>query len=282
MLTIFANTIGISIKRSTPVSGGDINEAFKIETDDNKIYFLKINDNFRYPEMFEKEATGLKILKSSCHLAVPNVVQCGITDNRQYLMLEWIERGVPAKDCSEDFGKAIAEMHKIPQSYFGFYKDNYIGSLKQINAQHQDWSSFYTHCRMMPLIKKLFENHYISLADVAQAENFCKLLDDIFPAESPSLLHGDLWAGNFMIDQNGYAAIYDPAVYFGHREMDIGMSRLFGGFSKEFYDGYSETYPLEKNWQKRLPYTQLYPLLVHALLFGGHYIRSVKEVFKEF
>jgi len=98
-----------------------------------------------------------------------------------------------------------------------------------------------------------------------------------FPEEPPALLHGDLWAGNFMIDSTGSAAIFDPAVYCGHREMDLGMTKLFGGYDQRFYKGYNAVYPLEKNWEKRLPLTQLYPLLVHALLFGGHYIAQVKS-----
>ena len=103
-----------------------------------------------------------------------------------------------------------------------------------------------------------------------------------FPIEPPALLHGDLWSGNFLISSNGQAAIYDPAVYYGHREMDIGMTKLFGGFDQRFYDAYNATYPLEKDWEKRLQVTQLYPLLVHAVLFGGHYISQVREIIKQF
>ena len=102
------------------------------------------------------------------------------------------------------------------------------------------------------------------------------------PIEPPSFLHGDLWSGNYMITSSGYATIFDPAVYFWHREMDIGMTKLFGGFDHRFYEAYNEAYPLEKGWEKRLPITQLYPLLVHAVLFGGHYISNVKDIVKQF
>ena len=114
------------------------------------------------------------------------------------------------------------------------------------------------------------------------AETFCKQLNHLFPSEPPSLLHGDLWSGNYMISSAGYAAIYDPAVYFGHREMDIGMTKLFGGFEQRFYSAYQEAYPMEKNWMQRLPLTQLYPLLVHAVLFGGHYVSSSREIIIQF
>ena len=131
-------------------------------------------------------------------------------------------------------------------------------------------------------MKKLFDAGDFSATDIRDADLFCNNLKTIFPSEPPSLLHGDLWAGNYMIISSGYAAIFDPAVYCGHREMDIGMTKLFGGFDQRFYDAYNETYPLEKQWQKRLPITQLYPLLVHAVLFGGHYISNVKDIVKQF
>jgi len=131
-------------------------------------------------------------------------------------------------------------------------------------------------------VKKLFDAGDLSAKDIRDADLFCNNLRIIFPAEPPSLLHGDLWAGNYMIISTGYAAIFDPAVYCGHREMDIGMTKLFGGFDQRFYEAYNETNPLEKGWENRLPVTQLYPLLVHAVLFGGHYIESVKNILKAF
>jgi fructosamine-3-kinase len=131
-------------------------------------------------------------------------------------------------------------------------------------------------------VKKLFDAGDLSATDIRDADLFCNNIRTIFPGEPPSLLHGDLWAGNYMITSTGYAAVFDPAVYCGHREMDIGMTKLFGGFDQRFYDAYNETYPLEKGWENRLPITQLYPLLVHAVLFGGHYISEVKHVFSVF
>jgi fructosamine-3-kinase len=173
-------------------------------------------------------------------------------------------------------------MHKQPQEYFGLNEDNYIGSLDQNNDQYSEWYSFYTECRIKPLVKKLFDTGDFSATDIRDADLLCNSLKTILPIEPPSFLHGDLWAGNYMIISSGYAAIFDPAVYFGHREMDIGMTRLFGGFDQRFYEAYNEAYPLEKGWEKRLPITQLYPLLVHAVLFGGHYISDVKHIFSAF
>jgi fructosamine-3-kinase len=127
----------------------------------------------------------------------------------------------------------------------------------------------------------LFERGHCSKTDLAAADKFCGQLTTIFPAEPPSLLHGDLWAGNYLIHSAGYAAIYDPAVYFGHREMDIGMTRLFGGFDQRFYAAYDRCYPLEKGWQTRLSVSQLYPILVHAVLFGGHYVSSAMSIIRQ-
>lgn len=264
------------------VSGGDINDAFKLETEEGQYYFLKLNDYNRYPEMFEQEAKGLAALKKSCRLKVPDVINYGIYKNQQYLLLEWIEKGAPAKDFAQNLGTSIAEMHKIRQSYFGFKQDNHIGSLQQINTPSEYWGEFYANFRILRLVKLLYDRNDISDIDLVHAENFCKQLNNIFPLEPPSLLHGDLWGGNYMITKEGYASIFDPAVYYGHREMDIGMAKLFGGFHNDFYNTYNHFYPLEKGWQARQPFTQLYPLLVHALLFGGSYILNIKEIMRPF
>jgi len=271
----------LNVQRYERVHGGDINSSYCLFTSTGK-YFLKVNDKNRYTLMFTKEANGLDKLREFCTLKIPQVIKQGSRNDQQYLLLEWMEKGAPKKDMWENFGKELAIMHKQPQEYFGLNEDNYIGSLKQNNDQHIAWHSFYTECRIKPLVKKLFDAGDFSATDILDADLFCNNLKTILPGEPPSLLHGDLWAGNYMIISSGYATIFDPAVYFGHREMDIGMTKLFGGFDHRFYDLYNDTYPLEKGWEKRLPVTQLYPLLVHAVLFGGHYIKSVKKILKAF
>jgi len=272
---------GLNVQRYEPVHGGDINSSYCLFTSKEK-YFLKVNNKNKYPLMFERETNGLDKLREYCTLKIPQVIKQGSCNDRQYLLLEWLEKGSPKKDMWENFGNALAMMHKQPQQYFGSGEDNYIGSLDQNNDQHDEWHSFYTECRIKPLVKKLFDAGDLSATDISDVDLFCKNMRTILPREAPSLLHGDLWAGNYMIISSGYAAIFDPAVYCGHREMDIGMTKLFGGFDQRFYEAYNGTYPLEKGWEKRLPITQLYPLLVHAVLFGGHYIDSVKNVFKVF
>ena len=271
---------GLSIQRYDHLMGGDINTAYCITAQEGK-YFLKFNSN-RYPSMFEKEARQLHLLRQNSSLVIPQVIKYGSRLDHQYLLLEWIEKGRLSEDMWESFGSALALMHKQPQQFFGLNEDNYIGSLNQINTKHNDWNSFYEECRIIPLAKMLFDNGSFSATDLSDAESFCRELKNMFPDEKAALLHGDLWSGNFMIHSSGHAAIFDPAAYYGHREMDIGMTKLFGGFDQRFYRAYNEIYPLEKEWEKRLPFTQLYPLLVHAVLFGGHYISQARVVIRLF
>jgi len=275
------NDADIIITSCQPVHGGDINEAYCLYGDEKK-YFLKVNDANRFPLMFEKEMNGLNTLREYSTFTIPKVIQCGNVQTRQYLLLEWIEKGQAGKDCWLHFGSGLAMLHKQPQPFFGFTEDNFIGSLVQYNPSHPTWHSFYAECRVMPLVKILFDAGSFSIEDTRNIELFCKRIPTLFPSEPPALLHGDLWGGNFMIAKGGPVAIFDPAVYFGHREMDIGMTRLFGGFDRTFYEAYNETFPLDKGWQQRLPFTQLYPILVHAVLFGGHYVSNAKGIINQF
>ena len=273
--------IGFTIKRYETVSGGDINETYCLHGKDAK-YFLKVNAAASYPEMFDREQEGLQELSCSSTLKIPQVIKCGQVNTTQYLLLEWIEKASPKKGFWQGFGTAMAMLHRQHQPYFGWKKDNYIGSIAQQNLRQQSWEWFYAESRIMPLVERLYQAGRLAKQDVLLAEACCKRLTDYFPEESPALLHGDFWSGNYMVADDGRAAIFDPAVYYGHREMDIGMTRLFGGFSQQFYDAYDDVYPLEKNWQQRLPLSQLYPLLVHAILFGGHYVNSSRAILKKF
>lgn len=278
----------LTINRYEPVHGGDINRCYCLHTGKTK-YFLKVNDATLYPGMFEKEANGLGALRkvlstfeSLATLCAPQVIKCGSIQGEQYLLLEWIEKGSPKPGFWKKFGNGLALMHQKQQSFFGWVEDNYIGSLPQHNTKHNSWHLFYTEYRVMPLVERLFNAGIFTKEDLAMANFFCKQTADLFPKEPPSLLHGDLWSGNYMITSTGHAVIFDPAVYYGHREMDIGMTQLFGGFDQQFYAAYQEVYPLEKGWKQRLPLTQLYPLLVHAVLFGGHYITRAKDSMRLF
>lgn len=136
--------------------------------------------------------------------------------------------------------------------------------------------------RLQPLVKLAYDSGLLDGQDARRMEILYKKLPEILPVEPPSLIHGDLWSGNYMVGNDGNPCIIDPAVYYGHREMDIAMSKLFGGFSPEFYRAYNEEYPMVKGWEKRVELNQLYPLLVHVNLFGEGYNRQVRQILKDY
>lgn len=229
--------------------------------------------------MFEAEEKGLNLIRELSGMKVPEVILVGTADNTSYLILEFLEQDVP---CWKDGGFILANMHSMMRGkMFGLDHNNYIGSLPQSNTQHATWQDFYSQERIFPQIKLAIDSGKLTARELQGAEIFCSRIGEIFPEEKPSLLHGDLWSGNFMFSVEG-PAVVDPAVYFGHREMDLAMTRLFGGFDAEFYEGYNEFHTLEKNWEKRVDYCNLYPLLVHVNLFGGGYADDVRRILRHF
>lgn len=270
----------VSSKNVRQVYGGDINSTFIIETTAGN-YFIKLNKGF-FQDMFQKEFEGLKLLASVNSIKVPQPILYGDFDNQIFLVMEAIEKGSASKNFWERFASGLATIHKQSASYFGLDSDNYIGSLSQSNKKHDTWTSFYAEERIMPLVVKAYSQNKLSKNEVELAEKLCNKLDNLMPHEKASLLHGDLWSGNFTADKNGEPVIYDTAVYYGHREMDIAMTKLFGGFDNSFYDYYNESFPLQNQWKQRLDLFQLYPLLVHLILFGEHYYHSVTSILKKY
>ena len=267
----------------TPVSGGDINSAYAVDTTEGKL-FIKLNSASDYPGMFKKEAEGLNALHKATTLKIPTVIAYGEIQDQQYLILEWLEKSSPSSNFWQQFAEGLVQLHKTTHTHFGFLSSNYIGSLVQENKQTGTWAEFYETQRIMPLTQKLFDERSFHKEDVQNAERLCSKLGYIFPSEPPSLLHGDLWGGNYMAVRNSTSdvlpSIYDPAVYYGHREMDIGMTLLFGGFNNRLYETYLSLFPLESDWRKRVSLTQLYPLLVHAILFGDTYVSQCRNIIK--
>ncbi len=270
-----------TIENITPVGGGDINEAYLLVTNKGK-FFVKLNIASRYPLMFEKEAKGLELLKNAEEINVPEVICYGDTKNQSWLLLNYIESSKQIPGYWEDFGKSLARLHKNTADYFGLDHDNYIGSLPQSNKQQTSWTTFFIEERLNRQLKMARNQGEISRETIYAFERLYKRLDEIFPEEPPALLHGDLWSGNYMTGNDGKACLIDPAVYYGHREMDLGMSKLFGGFSQQLYLSYHEEFPLEKGWENRVDICNLYPLMVHVNLFGGGYVNSVKNILKRF
>ena len=271
----------VQISSVNAVGGGSINSAYGLETNVGK-FFVKLNSASRYPKMFEKEALGLKILSEAAELPVPVVAGFGESHAEAFLVLKFIETGMPSAGFWENFGRALARLHGHTADTFGLDHDNYIGSLTQSNAFHNAWETFFVEERLQPLMGRAFDNKLLDNSDIKAFESFFARMDTLFPKEPPALLHGDLWSGNFMTNRDGEAVLIDPAVYYGHREMDLGMSQLFGGFHRRFYEAYNEISPLASGWEKRLDYCNLYPLLVHVNLFGGSYVHPVKQIIKPF
>jgi fructosamine-3-kinase len=270
-----------TIKDARPLGGGCINNAFAISTDAGN-FFLKTNDAAKYPGMFEAEANGLKLLASANAIVVPSVIDHGIAGKDSFLLLELAEQGKLQNDSWEDFGASLAKLHTNTQQQFGLDHNNYIGSLHQSNRLHDTWSSFFSNERLEPQLRLALDTGRAGSGLRAKFEKLFLVMDEIFPVGKPSLLHGDLWSGNFMISPGGKACIYDPAVYFGNREMDIATTKLFGGFEEGFYEGYNDAFPLEKGWQQRVDICNLYPLMVHVNLFGGGYLNDVERILNKF
>ena len=258
---------------------------------DGSNYFLKYNPSTSN-DMFIKEANGLKELSKANAIRIPEV----LSFDEDYILLEYILTGnknLPAamlwqagKNFFEEFGRSFAEMHKFTSDNFGFYEDNYIGSNPQKNIpvenEKASWVTFYFNKRILfqlQLAEKLGNSTDALRKGISKLEN---KIEEIIggKAEKPSLLHGDLWSGNYMVDENGDAVLIDPAVYYGHREADLGMTKLFGGFSSEFYRAYNETFPLEDGCEYRENIYKLYHVLNHLNLFGGGYYSQALSVIK--
>ena len=271
----------VRIRGAQPVGGGCINSSYCIKTGSGK-YFLKWNDATRYPGMFEAEARGLALLLKSKTLRVPVVLDTGITGSDSFILMEWIEAGKKQRNFWMEFGRKLAHLHKNSNEKFGLDHDNYIGSLKQKNNPHASWSSFFYEERLLPQFEMARYSGLLDKASDQQLQQLAKLLPEIMPDEASSFLHGDLWTGNYLVDEKGEACLMDPAVYYGHREVDLAMTRLFGGFDEEFYMSYEEEYPLKPGFENRVDLHNLYPLLVHVNLFGGGYVSQVKSILSRF
>lgn len=260
------------------VFGGDINEAAKITLSSGQRLFVKWNEAAP-KHLFEKEAKGLELLRTAkTELMIPEVV----AQNSRFLVLSWIDEGGGNQHSAFQFGRQMALLHKKRNTRFGLTHDNYIGRLPQYNTPHTNWPDFFAMERIDPQVRMGVESGKLSRVLLKEVESLYKNLGSIFPAERPALVHGDLWSGNYMFTKNGGASIYDPAVYFGHREMDVAMSRLFGGFSANFYAGYQQEFPLEAGFDGRVELYNLYPILVHANLFGGSYCSQAENIIKRY
>ncbi len=275
-----ANELSLKIRQTIRVTGGDIHQALRIDAGTGS-YFIKFNDHPNAYQMFAGECEGLDVLAKANPDIVPKVIHCQNLESLSFLMLPFF-KSVPATQLSwQKLGQGLAKIHRYSAKYFGLKQDNYIGSLPQSNRIHDDWTTFYAEERILPQVKLAVDNQYFSQSDISRFDQLLAKTPAIVPTEPPSLLHGDLWNGN-VLNTATHPLIIDPAVYYGHREMDLAMTKLFGGFPPLFYQSYQENFPLESEWQSRIPFFQLYYLLVHVNLFGFGYVGSVKNILSKY
>lgn len=264
-----------------PVGGGSINETGRL-TAHGQNFFCKINIASKFPQLFDKEAKALRYFSQHKMIRTPEVSHCFQTGAEQVLIMEWINSGAKTHQFWKSFGRQLAASHSISNRYFGWEEDNYMGSVEQPNAWTENWNSFFTTKRLMPLAHKCHQQNLLSSKHLQQLEGICEKLGEIFEPEAPALLHGDLWSGNFMCSEKEEPVFIDPAIYFGHRSVDLAMTTLFGGFDKAFYEAYHHYFPLPRNYQEQWEVCNLYPLLIHLLLFGSGYRRQIEEVLKKY
>src|SRR5450631_572005 len=272
-----ASALGSEVATTRGIAGGDINRAHEVALVDGRRLFVKTND--RSPRgMFAAEARGLGWLGEAGALRIPKVVAVASPeDPEQFLVLELVATGAPARDFDEKLGRGLAALHRYGAPGFGLDHDNFIGWLPQANAAAETWAEFYRARRLEAQLRRAAHEGRASSRMRQGFDRLFAALDDLCgPAEPPARLHGDLWGGNFLCDDRGAPCLIDPAVYGGHREIDLAMMQLFGGFGARVFDAYEEAWPLADGHRERVSLYQLYPLMVHVNLFGGSYVGSVE------
>jgi len=265
--------LGDPVRVLQPLEGGDINRAYAAELGDGRRVFVKTQD--QAPQgFFAAEARGLAWLLDADAVRVPRVLARADCDDAEVplLALEWIEEGGRGPAFDTRLGRALARLHAAGAEGFGLAQDGFIGSLPQTNAARPTWAAFYRECRLAPLVRRARDTGRLD-ADLAARFDvlFGRLEALVGPPEPPARLHGDLWSGNVLCDADAQPCLIDPAAYGGHREVDLAMLHLFGGAGERAFDAYDEAFPRAADHAERVALYQLYPLLVHLLLFGSAY-----------
>lgn len=265
------------VKESDSIGGGCINQTFRI-SDGTQHFFVKLN-SVHGLSMFEAESAGLQEIRRSGTIRVPQPICYGQDDQLAWLVLEYLHLNKSARDSGSDLGQQLAAMHRITSPQFGWYRDNTLGTTPQINTVCADWIEFWQKHRLGYQLILAHQNGFhgkLQKLGEQLLENLNKFIATTPPAAS--LLHGDLWSGNYAYDDRGNPVIFDPAVYFGDREADIAMTELFGGFSSDFYSAYRYNYPLDSGYNIRKIVYNLYHILNHLNLFGGSYLDQAEQM----
>jgi protein-ribulosamine 3-kinase len=271
--------IAVADAKPRPVGGGDISSAWQVATDRGPV-FLKTGPR-EFLEIFSAEADGLRELASARAVRVPGVLAFGQSASDAYIALEWLEFSGRNSGAEVLLGRQLALQHRHLDNRFGWHRDNMIGTTPQLNDRDNDWIRFFRERRLLVQLQLAESNGFggeLLQEGARLARNLEPLFDGYAPV--PSLLHGDLWGGNWS-SVAGEPVIFDPAVYYGDREMDLAMTRLFGGFGSGFYRAYEDEWPLAKGHEKRVALYQLYHVLNHLNMFGASYLSRALSLIRE-
>ena len=265
--------LGSAVVATAPVNGGDVCVATKLRLSDGSTALMKTLNNAP-AGFFETEADGLSWLAEAGGIGVPAVLAC----DDGCLILRWVEPGRPSPDAATSFGRGLAATHQAGAPSYGAERDGFIARLPLLNKPAATWAEFYGQRRVLPYLKLARDHDRISAEDAGRVETVVARLADLVPDEGPARLHGDLWNGNVLWGTEQRVWVIDPAAYGGHRETDLAMLALFGlPHLQRLVDAYRDEQPLADGWEQRQPLHQLFPLLVHASLFGGHYGHRAAE-----
>lgn len=259
------------LRKRQDVGGGCINTAHRIEADDGRRLFIKLNQARLLP-MFEAEAEGLQAMLDTKTLLIPTPVCHGTAGSQAYLVMEHLDIGPGNAQTATTLGRQLAAMHRAQQPHFGWHRDNTIGSTPQPNSPSNDWIGFWRDQRLGFQLELAAGKGYQGRLQ-RQGARLMAQLDQLLDGHrpTPSLLHGDLWSGNYGSIADGRPVIFDPACYYGDREADLAMTELFGGFPTDFYQAYRQAWPLDQGYPRRRTLYNLYHILNHLNLFGGGY-----------
>lgn len=278
LVEAIAATLDVAVVATSGVTGGDVAESHRFELADGRTVFVKTH---RDPptHFFTTEAAGLEWLRAAAAASVPEVlsVSDGDEDVPPHLALPWIETG-RSRGSDAEFGRSLARLHRSGAPHFGRADRRTTGSRALPNEPCDTWTEFFSTQRLQPLIGLAADAGALAPTTLEGIRWISEHLDELgVPREPPARLHGDLWAGNRLIDVTGTSWLIDPAAHGGHREFDLAMMRLFGGFGIECFEAYDQEYALGDGWRERLPLHQLAPLTVHAIKFGGGYATATDE-----